>query len=203
MVTKLPKDSLFLNGLARRIEARRGWNDLVLPDAVLTALRAVADRMRDHATVSGTAGDKTLRPHGRGVSALFAGPSGTGKTLAAEVLAHELGTVLYRADLPAIVSKYIGETEKNLERLFRAAEDSGAVLLFDEADALFGKRSDVGDSHDRYANIETAYLLQRIEDYSGLVNLATNMKSNIDATFLRRLRYVIDFPRAPRRADLK
>ena len=125
---------------------------------------------------------------------LLSGPSGTGKTMTAEVIANDLGLDLYRIDLSRVVSKYIGETEKNLRAVFEAAEASGAVLLFDEADALFGKRSEVKDSHDRYANIEVSYLLQRMESYAGLAILATNMKSHIDAAFLRRLRYVVDVP---------
>ena len=126
--------------------------------------------------------------------ALFAGESGTGKTLAAEAIANEVDLDLYRVDLATLVSKYIGETEKNLKRLFDAAEASGAVLLFDEADALFGKRSEVKDSHDRYANIEVAYLLQRVEAYRGLAVLTTNMKSALDRAFLRRIRFVVSFP---------
>src|SRR5579863_6134235 len=128
---------------------------------------------------------------GLGISALFAGASGTGKTLAAEVLARELRLDLYRIDLSSVVSKYIGETEKNLRRVFDAAEDGGVILFFDEADALFGKRSEVKDSHDRYANIEINYLLQRMESYRGLAVLATNMKSALDAAFLRRIRFVV------------
>jgi vesicle-fusing ATPase len=141
---------------------------------------------------------------GLGVTALFAGESGTGKTLAAEVLAADLGLDLYRIDLSATVSKYIGETEKNIRRLFDAAEASGAVLLFDEADALFGKRGEVKDGHDRYANLEVAYLLQRMESYRGLAILTTNMRSHIDRAFLRRLRFVIQFPFPDRdqRADI-
>jgi len=131
---------------------------------------------------------------GLGVAVLFCGESGTGKTLAAEVLAEELGLDLYRIDLSSVVSKYIGETEKNLRRVFDAAEDSGAVLLFDEADALFGKRGEVKDSHDRYANIEVSYLLQRMEAYRGLAILTTNLKSALDAAFHRRLRFIVRFP---------
>src|SRR5574340_1611248 len=131
---------------------------------------------------------------GLGVSALFSGESGTGKTLAAEVVAAELGLDLYRIDLSGVVSKYIGETEKNLRTVFAAAEDSGAVLLFDEADALFGKRSEVKDSHDRYANVEISYLLQRMESYRGLAILTTNMKSALDTAFLRRIRFIVQFP---------
>jgi len=129
-----------------------------------------------------------------GISALFAGESGTGKTMAAEVLANALHLDLYRIDLSAVVSKYIGETEKNLRRVFDAAEDGGAILLFDEADALFGKRSEVKDSHDRYANIEVSYLLQRMEAYSGLAVLTTNHKEGLDSAFQRRLRFVVHFP---------
>jgi SpoVK/Ycf46/Vps4 family AAA+-type ATPase len=128
------------------------------------------------------------------VSALFAGPSGTGKTTAAEILARELRLDLYRIDLSAVVSKYIGETEKNLRRLFDAADEGGAILLFDEADALFGKRSEVKDSHDRYANIEVSYLLQRMEAYRGLAILTTNQRQALDPAFLRRLRFVVQFP---------
>ena len=131
---------------------------------------------------------------GLGISALFAGASGTGKTMAAEVIANELDLALYRIDLSAVVSKYIGETEKNLRRLFDAAESGGAILFFDEADALFGKRSEVKDSHDRFANVETAYLLQRIEGFRGLAILTTSRRQNIDPAFLRRLRFVLSFP---------
>jgi SpoVK/Ycf46/Vps4 family AAA+-type ATPase len=131
---------------------------------------------------------------GLGISALFAGPSGTGKTLAAEVIAGVLGLDLYRIDLSQVVSKYIGETEKNLRRVFDAAEEGGAVLLFDEADALFGKRSEVKDSHDRYANIEVSYLLQRMEQYRGLAVLTSNLKDSLDDAFLRRLRFIVSFP---------
>jgi SpoVK/Ycf46/Vps4 family AAA+-type ATPase len=131
---------------------------------------------------------------GFGINALFAGDSGCGKTMAAEVIANGLRLNLYRIDLSAVVNKYIGETEKNLRRVFDAAEDGGAVLLFDEADALFGKRSEVKDSHDRYANVEISYLLQRMEAYRGLAILTTNMKSALDTAFLRRLRFVVNFP---------
>ena len=154
-------------------------------------------RRRRCATKRGSTATTALRgkyPRGRGISVLLSGPSGTGKTMAAEVIANDLGLDLYRIDLSRVVSKYIGETEKNLRAVFDAAEASGAVLLFDEADALFGKRSEVKDSHDRYANIEVSYLLQRMESYAGLAILATNMKSHLDAAFLRRLRYVVDVP---------
>jgi SpoVK/Ycf46/Vps4 family AAA+-type ATPase len=150
--------------------------------------------MRLRARVYGSWGFAAQGARGLGLSALFAGPSGTGKTLAAEALAHELRLDLYRIDLSATVSKWIGETEKNLRRLFDAAEDAGAVLLFDEADALFGKRSEVKDSHDRYANVEVSYLLQRVETYRGLAILTTNLKSALDTAFLRRIRFVVNFP---------
>src|SRR5205807_8968999 len=144
--------------------------------------------------VYGTWGFGAAGNRGLGISALFAGSSGTGKTMAAEVLANTLHLDLYRIDLSSVVSKYIGETEKNLRRVFDAAEDGGAILFFDEADALFGKRSEVKDSHDRYANIEINYLLQRMESYRGLAVLATNMKGALDPAFLRRIRFVINFP---------
>jgi SpoVK/Ycf46/Vps4 family AAA+-type ATPase len=131
---------------------------------------------------------------GKGVNALFAGSSGTGKTMAAEVIANELGLDLYKIDLSSVVSKYIGETEKNLERIFDAAEHADAILFFDEADAIFGKRSEVHDAHDRYANIEVAYLLQRMEQYEGISLLATNLRQNMDEAFVRRLAFIIHFP---------
>ena len=174
---------------------RAGWDDLVLPDERLAILRQIADQVRHRLRVYDVWGFRNrLQARGLGITALFSGPSGTGKTLAAEVLAGALDLDLYRIDLSAVVSKYIGETEKNLKRIFDAAEAGGAVLLFDEADALFGKRSEVKDSHDRYANIEVGYLLQRMESYGGLAVLTTNMKQNMDAAFLRRLRFVVDFP---------
>jgi hypothetical protein len=183
-----------LDELAQRIDAVAGWDDLVLPETQQATLREIAAHVRNRLKVYLEWGfaDKGLR--GLGISALFAGESGTGKTLAAEVLARELQLDLYRIDLSAVVSKYIGETEKNLRRVFDAAEDSGAILLFDEADALFGKRSEVKDSHDRYANIEVSYLLQRMESYRGLAILTTNLKGALDAAFQRRLRFVVQFP---------
>jgi hypothetical protein len=183
-----------LEGLAERIEPRAGWDDIVLPAAVLHDLHALTAQVRHRPEVYRDWGFAERLPRGRGVTALLAGPSGTGKTMAAEVVARALDLDLFRIDLAGVVSKYIGETEKNLRRVFDAAEAGGAVLFFDEADALFGKRSEVRDSHDRYANIEVSYLLQRMEAYSGLAILATNLKSHLDASFLRRLRYVIDIP---------
>ncbi len=183
-----------LDALAQRIDSRTGFDDLVLPPAQLEQLRAVAAQLRHRHTVYDDWGFGGGSARGLGIAALFTGESGTGKTMAAEAIANEVGLDLYRIDLAATVSKYIGETEKNLARLFEAAEASGAVLLFDEADALFGKRSDVKDSHDRYANIEIAYLLQRIEAYRGLAILTTNLKSALDKAFMRRIRFVVQFP---------
>jgi hypothetical protein len=183
-----------LDDLAQRIEPAAGWDDLVLPQAQRAALREMLDHARLKALVYGDWGFRAKGARGLGISALFSGPSGTGKTMAAEVLAGELHLDLYRIDLSSVVSKYIGETEKNLRRVFDAAEDGGTILLFDEADALFGKRSEVKDSHDRYANIEVGYLLQRMEAYRGIAILTTNLKSALDSAFLRRLRFVVQFP---------
>ena len=180
--------------LAQRIDTNASWNDLVLPDAQLSVLHEIAVHVRQRMTVYEIWGFGTRSPRGLGISALFAGQSGTGKTLAAEVLANELKLDLYRIDLSQVVSKYIGETEKNLRRIFSSAEQAGAILLFDEADALFGKRSEVKDSHDRYANIEVSYLLQSMELYRGLAILTTNLKSALDTAFLRRLRFIVQFP---------
>jgi hypothetical protein len=183
-----------LDALAERIIPRFDWDDIVLPASIAEELRAVAAQVRHRVAVYGRGGFGRKLVRGRGVTALFGGPSGTGKTMAAEIIAGDLGLDLWRVDLAGVVSKYIGETEKNLKRVFDAAESGGAVLFFDEADALFGKRSEVKDSHDRYANIEISYLLQRMEAYSGLALLATNMKAHLDPAFLRRLRFVVDFP---------
>jgi hypothetical protein len=183
-----------LDDLARRIEPAATWGDIVLPPEAVATLREIAGQVRQRATVYEKWGFAAKSARGLGISALFAGASGTGKTMAAEVLAHELDLDLYQVDLSALVSKYIGETEKNLRRVFDAAEEGGAILLFDEADALFGKRSEVNDSHDRYANIEVSYLLQRMESYRGLAILTTNMKESLDTAFLRRLRFVVQFP---------
>ena len=183
-----------LDELAQRIESGAAWDDLVLPEAQKTTLRQIGGHVRNRLKVYQGWGFADKGTRGLGISALFAGESGTGKTMAAEVLARELQLDLYRIDLSAVVSKYIGETEKNLRRVFDAAEDSGAILLFDEADALFGKRSEVRDSHDRYANIEVSYLLQRMESYRGLAILTTNLKAALDAAFQRRLRFVVQFP---------
>lgn len=183
-----------LDDLAQRVETSASWDDLVLPPFQKQILRDLVVNVRQRSRVHDLWGFAAKSSRGLGISALFAGPSGTGKTLAAEIIANELRLDLYRIDLSQIVSKYIGETEKNLRRVFDAAETAGAVLLFDEADALFGKRSEVKDSHDRYANIEVSYLLQRMEAYRGLAVLTTNMKQALDPAFMRRIRFVVQFP---------
>jgi hypothetical protein len=183
-----------LDDLAQRIPSTATWQDLVLPPAQAEMLQEIAAHLRQRATVYQTWGFAAKNTRGLGISALFSGGSGTGKTLAAEVLAHELHLDLYRIDLSSVVSKYIGETEKNLRQVFDAAEVGGVILLFDEADALFGKRSEVKDSHDRHANIEISYLLQRMESYPGLAIMTTNLKSSIDTAFQRRIRFAVQFP---------
>jgi hypothetical protein len=182
-----------LDTLAQRLDAKATWDDLVLAEEPLGLLRQIANQVRHRSRVYEDFGFARRMNRGLGISVLFAGESGTGKTMSAEVIANDLRLNLYRIDLSAVVSKYIGETEKNLRRLFDAAEDGGAILFFDEADALFGKRSEVKDSHDRYANIEINYLLQRMEAYSGLAILATNMKTALDQAFMRRLRFIVNF----------
>ncbi|MGH7455441.1 MAG: ATP-binding protein, partial [bacterium] len=183
-----------LEELAQHLEPAATWEELVLPEAQRQILRDISAHVKQRAKVYETWGFASKGARGLGISALFAGASGTGKTMAAEVLANELRLDLYRIDLSQVVSKYIGETEKNLRRVFDAAEEGGALLLFDEADALFGKRSEVKDSHDRYANIEVSYLLQRMEAYRGLAILTTNMKNALDPAFMRRIRFVVQFP---------
>lgn len=183
-----------LHELAQPMESGATWEDLVLPDIQRQVLQDISAHVRQRMTVYEKWGFGKKGSRGLGISALFAGPSGTGKTLAAEVIANELHLDLYRIDLSQVVSKYIGETEKNLRRVFDAAEYGGAILLFDEADALFGKRSEVKDSHDRHANIEVGYLLQRMEAYRGLAILTTNLKSSLDQAFLRRIRFIVQFP---------
>ena len=181
-----------LDGLARRIQPRRSWDELVLPADEKAQLRELTARYRHRSTVYAAWGFPDVPS--AGLVALFSGQSGTGKTLAAEVVAADLGLDAYKVDLSSVVSKYIGETEKNLERIFTAASAGNVVLFFDEADALFGKRSEVSDAHDRYANIEVAYLLQRVEAYDGIVILATNLARNLDPAFLRRISVAIEFP---------
>jgi vesicle-fusing ATPase len=179
-----------LDALADRIAPAAGWDDLVLPADAVNLLTELVRHARHRELVAQTWAEQ----RGHGVTAMFTGDSGTGKTMAAEVVAAELGLDLYRIDLARVVDKYIGETEKNLSRVFDAAEASGAVLLFDEADALFGKRGEVKDAHDRYANLEVAHLLTRMETYRGVAVLTTNMTSTIDRAFLRRLRFIVQFP---------
>ena len=193
-----------LEDLAQKIEPSAEWSDLVLPGPLLQTLKEIVVHVRHRAQVYESWGFASRGSRGLGISALFAGASGTGKTMAAEVMANDLRLDLYRIDLSQVVSKYIGETEKNLRRVFEAAEDGGAILLFDEADALFGKRSDVKDSHDRYANIEISYLLQRMESYRGLAILTTNMKEALDTAFTRRIRFIVQFPfpNATQRAEI-
>ncbi|MEL6248659.1 MAG: ATP-binding protein [Cyanobacteria bacterium J06627_15] len=183
-----------LDELAQRIEARATWDSLVLPEKEQQILQTLSAHVAQRACVYEDWGFGNQSGRGLGISALFSGASGTGKTTAAEVISRDLDLDLYRVDLSAIVSKYIGETEKNLRRIFDAAEGGGVILLFDEADSLFGKRSDVSDSKDRYANMEVSYLLQRMESYRGLAILTTNLKNSMDQAFLRRLRFVVQFP---------
>lgn len=183
-----------LDALAQRIETQLTWSDLILPESQLNTLQTIISHTQQRAKVYQTWGWQRRSGRGLGISALFHGQSGTGKTTAAEIIAKELDLDLYRVDLSAVVSKYIGETEKNLSQIFNAAEAGGVVLLFDEADALFGKRGEVREARDRYANQEVSYLLQRMEAYSGLAILTTNLKSSMDKAFERRLRFVVEFP---------
>jgi len=180
--------------LARPIEPKHSWADLVLPSDRVAQLHEICARATLRHIVYDRWGFEKKLSTGRGLSALFCGPSGTGKTMAAEIIAGELGLDLYKIDLSQIVSKYIGETEKNLDRIFQAAETANAILFFDEADALFGKRSEVRDAHDRYANIEVGYLLQKMDEYEGIAILATNLRQNMDDAFIRRLQVVVEFP---------
>jgi hypothetical protein len=180
--------------LATPVEVGTDWDAIVLPEDQIAVLRAICAQVRNRHVVYGTWAMAPASGRGRGITALFAGPSGTGKTLAAEVIGNDLGLDVFRIDLSSVVSKYIGETEKNLRRVFDAAEHGSAVLLFDEADALFGKRTEIKDSHDRFANIEVSYLLQRMESYGGLAILTSNMRDALDEAFLRRLRFIVEFP---------
>lgn len=189
-----------LAALAHKITPRYGWEDIILPEDQVAQLREIIATVRGRATVLDEWGVGRKLASSRGITALFAGPPGTGKTMAAEIIAGELGLDLYKIDLSVIVSKYIGETEKNLEQIFTEAASSNAILFFDEADALFGKRSEVRDSHDRYANIEISYLLQRMEAYDGITILATNLRANLDEAFTRRLQFSVEFP-FPEEAD--
>ncbi len=183
-----------LDGLALRIQPRYGWDDIVLTRDGMEQLRELCARARHQRLVLDEWGFGTKHARRGGLTALFSGPPGTGKTMAAEIIAGDLGLDVYRIDLSGVVSKYIGETEKNLERIFHAADRGDAVLLFDEADALFGKRSETRDAHDRYANVEIAYLLQRLEAYQGVAVLTTNLRGNVDEAFTRRIDFVVEFP---------
>jgi len=180
--------------LARKVKPRYIWDDIVLPKDQLEQLKEICNYVKYHQLVYGEWGFEHKLSLGKGLNVLFAGPSGTGKTMAAEIMANELGLDLYKVDLATVVSKYIGETEKNLDRIFKEAQNSNAILFFDEADAIFGKRSEVRDSHDRYANIEIAYLLQKMEEYQGIVILATNLRKNLDEAFARRMHFSVEFP---------
>lgn len=189
-----------LETLARKVPSNYTWIDLVLPADQTRQLREICLQVRHRRTVLETWGFEQRLAMGKGVNVLFAGPSGTGKTMAAEIIAADLGLELYKIDLSSMVSKYIGETEKNLDRVFTAAREANAILFFDEADAIFGKRSEVKDAHDRYANIEVGYLLQQMERYDGVVILATNLRKNMDDAFIRRLHVAVEFP-FPEEAD--
>jgi hypothetical protein len=186
--------SLRLSHLARKINPRYIWEDIVLPTEQIDILHEIVNTVRGRPKVLEEWGVGQKLASSSAVTVLFAGPPGTGKTMAAEVLANELQLDLYKIDLSSVVSKYIGETEKNLEKIFNEAQNSNAILFFDEADAIFGKRSEVKDARDRYANIEVSYLLQRMETYDGVTILATNLRSNLDEAFTRRLHFIIDIP---------
>ena len=183
-----------LDGIAEEVATDYRWDDLVLPPGTRRRVVELAEAVRHRHRVFDVWSFGRLTGGHASVRALFSGPSGTGKTMSAAVVAGDLGLPLYRVDLSAVVSKYVGETEKNIERILAAAESSNAMLLFDEADALFGKRTEVKDAHDRYANIETAFLLQRIESFDGVVVLATNLAGNLDEAFGRRIHFQVEFP---------
>ncbi len=183
-----------LSGLARKIEPKYVWEDIVLQPERLAQLQAICNQVKSRHIVYSKWGFEGKLSLGKGLNALFSGSPGTGKTMAAEVIARELQLDLYKIDLSQVVSKYIGETEKNLDRIFTAAENANAILLFDEADALFGKRSEVKDARDRYANIEVAYLLQKMEEYEGITILTSNFRQNLDEAFTRRIRFIVEFP---------
>ena len=180
--------------LAQKIAPHYKWNDIVLPSDRLEQLKEICNYVKYRSMVYDKWGFDRKLSMGKGLNALFAGPSGTGKTMAADIMAGELGLDLYKIDLSAVVSKFIGETEKNLARIFAEAETNNAILFFNEADALFGRRSEVRDSHDRYTNIEISYLLQKMEEYQGVVILATNLRKNMDDAFVRRMHFTIEFP---------
>lgn len=180
--------------ILRRVEPRYSWKNVPLTQAVLDSLKDICNQARQNQQIHRDLGLNQSMSTLKGFSALFTGPYGTGKTMAAAVIASDLGLPLYRIDLSALVSKYIGETEKNLSKVFDVADSTNSILFFDEADALFGKRSEVRDSHDRYANIEITYLLQKLENFQGITILATNLRENLDDAFLRRIRFIVEFP---------
>ena len=183
-----------LSELSLKVDPHYSWEDIILPEGKLDQLREICIQVKHRSRVFSEWGFEKKLSYGKGLSVLFAGPPGTGKTMAAEVIAHELQLDLYKVDLSGVVSKYIGETEKNLSKIFQEAETSNAILFFDEADALFGKRTKVSDAHDRFANIETSYLLQKMEEYEGIVILASNFRENMDEAFIRRIRFIVEFP---------
>jgi SpoVK/Ycf46/Vps4 family AAA+-type ATPase len=183
-----------LEALSQKITPNYRWEDIVLPENRLRLLLEISNQAKFRSLVYETWGFDRKLSLGKGLNVLFAGPSGTGKTMAAEIMARELQLDLYKIDLSTVISKYIGETEKKLARIFAEAETSNAILFFDEADALFGKRSEVRDSHDRYANIEISYLLQKMEEYEGIAILATNLRKNMDDAFTRRIAFTVQFP---------
>jgi SpoVK/Ycf46/Vps4 family AAA+-type ATPase len=189
-----------LGSLARKVDPHYTWDDIVLPESAMTNLREVAAHVTHRGTVYDDWGFDARFSLGNGLTVLFTGPSGTGKTMAAEIIAQDAGLDLYKIDLAKVVNKYIGETEKNLGRIFDEAADSDAILFFDEADALFGERTEVQDAHDRYANIEVNYLLQRVEEHDGTVVLTTNLEGNIDDAFRRRIHLSVEFPLPDRAA---
>jgi SpoVK/Ycf46/Vps4 family AAA+-type ATPase len=188
------ESSRHLSTLARHVEPAYGWDDIVLPPDQLAQLKEICNQVEHRHVVYGRWGFDRKLSLGKGLNALFSGPPGTGKTMSAEVIARELHLALYKIDLSQIVSKYIGETEKNLDRIFREAQSSYSILFFDEADALFGKRSEVKDAHDRYANIEVGYLLQKMEEFEGIAILATNLRQHLDEAFVRRMHFIVEFP---------
>ncbi len=188
------EEAFQLEDIVRRVEPRFSWEDLTLPQAKLSQLKDICNQAREIYRIFREKGFDRRLSHGKGFNILFSGPSGSSKTMAAEAIASDLEMPLYRIDLSAVVSKYIGETEKNLTTIFNSAEGFKAILFFDEADALFGKRSEVKDSHDRYTNIEINYLLQRMEEYTGIAILATNLHQSQDKAFVRRMRFAVEFP---------
>jgi SpoVK/Ycf46/Vps4 family AAA+-type ATPase len=183
-----------LSNLARKITPNYKWADIVLPSDQLQVLREICDQVKHRARVYDEWGFDKKISLGKGLNIVFAGPSGTGKTMSAEIIGSELKMDIYKIDLSTVVSKYIGETEKNLDKIFSEARESNGILFFDEADSIFGKRSEVKDAHDRYANIETGYLLQKMEEYDGIVILATNLRKNLDEAFVRRMHFMLEYP---------